>query len=140
MALGNTLATSTLLVLFIVRFATTMVSYGSGAPGGIFCADARLGDVVRHVVRAISRHAWFPDLIVHPQIFAVAGMGAVFSHGPSPLTGIALTIEMTGNYSLILPLIVTCMVAAIVAQALHGQPIYSVLLKRSLARAAAAES
>ena len=43
---------------------------------------------------------------------------------------------MTGNYSLILPLILTCMVAAIVAQGLGGRPIYTVLLKRTLDRAA----
>jgi len=42
---------------------------------------------------------------------------------------------MTGNYSLILPLILTCMVAAIVAQGLGGRPIYTVLLKRTLDRA-----
>jgi CIC family chloride channel protein len=133
-ALENSLATSTLLALFVARFATTMVSYGSGAPGGIFAPMLALATLFG-MWSGHFAHAWFPDLITHPQIFAVAGMGALFSATVrAPLTGIALTIEMTGNYSLILPLIVTCMVAAIVAQALHGQPIYSVLLKRTLAK------
>jgi CIC family chloride channel protein len=53
------------------------------------------------------------------------------------LTGIVLVIELTANYSLILPLILTCMVAAIVAQGLGGRPIYTVLLERTLDRAQA---
>ncbi len=134
---GST-ATLTLAVLFIARFGTTMVSYGSGAPGGIFAPMLALATIVGMATGHFA-HAWFPDWIVHPQVFAVAGMGALFSATVrAPLTGIALSIEMTGNYALILPLILTCMVAAIVAQALRGKPIYSVLLKRTLDRAAAA--
>lgn len=141
-ALGETIPTATLLVIFVARFGTTMVSYGSGAPGGIFAPMLALA-IVFGMWSGHFAHAWFPQLVAHPQIFAVAGMGALFSATVrAPLTGIALTIEMTGNYSLILPLILTCMAAAIVAQALGGRPIYTVLLKRTLDRAqkAAAES
>ena len=64
---------------------------------------------------------------------AVAGMAALFcATVRAPLTGIALTIEMTGNYLMILPLILTCLTSTIVAQGLGGQPIYTVLLKRTL--------
>jgi CIC family chloride channel protein len=58
----------------------------------------------------------------------------------APLTGIVLTIEMTGNYWMILPLIITCMTASIVAQGLGGKPIYTVLLKRTLDLAKAKEA
>jgi chloride channel protein, CIC family len=134
-ALHESVPTTMLLVLFVVRFGTTMVSYASGAPGGIFAPMLALATVFG-MWSGHYAHAWFPDLIVHPQIFAVAGMGALFSATVrAPLTGIALTIEMTGNYSLIVPLILTCMVAAIVAQGLGGRPIYTVLLKRTLDRA-----
>ena len=134
-ALHESVPTTMLLVFFVVRFGTTMVSYGSGAPGGIFAPLLALATVFG-MWSGHFAHAWFPGLIVHPQVFAVAGMGALFSATVrAPLTGIALTIEMTGNYSLILPLILTCMVAAIVAQGLGGRPIYTVLLKRTLDRA-----
>ena len=137
-ALQESTPTTMLAVLFLARFGTTMVSYGSGAPGGIFAPLLALATLFG-MWSGHFAHAWFPDWIVYPQIFAVASMGALFSATVrAPLTGIALTIEMTGNYSLILPLILTCMVAAIVAQALHGRPIYSVLLKRTLDRAAVA--
>jgi CIC family chloride channel protein len=134
-ALHESVPTTMLLVFFVVRFGTTMISYGSGAPGGIFAPMLALATVFG-MWSGHYAHAWFPELIVHPQVFAVAGMGALFSATVrAPLTGIVLTIEMTGNYSLILPLILTCMVAAIVAQGLGGRPIYTVLLQRTLDRA-----
>ncbi len=50
----------------------------------------------------------------------------------APLTGIAITIEMTGNYDMILPLILTCLTATLVAEGLGGKPVYTVLLRRTL--------
>ena len=71
-----------------------------------------------------------------PDAFAVAGMGAlVAATVRAPLTAIVLTVEMTDNYLLILPLLVTCLTSTITAHALGGEPIYSVLLKRTLSRA-----
>jgi CIC family chloride channel protein len=60
-------------------------------------------------------------------------MGALFAATVrAPLTGIALTLEMTHNYSLILPLVLTCWGGTIVPQALGARPIYTVLLERTL--------
>ena len=59
-------------------------------------------------------------------------MGALFAATVrAPITGILLVIEMTNNYYLILPLIITCLGAVIVVT-LGGQPIYSQLLHRTL--------
>ncbi|REK17223.1 MAG: H(+)/Cl(-) exchange transporter ClcA [Planctomycetota bacterium] len=135
LALSESIPIGMMLGLFIARFGSTMLSYGSGAPGGIFAPMLALATVFG-MWSGHYAHDWFPDWVAHPQIFAVAGMGALFSATVrAPLTGIALTIEMTGNYELILPLILTCMVAAIVAQGLGGRPIYTVLLERTLKRA-----
>lgn len=137
-SLEGSLAPTTLIVLFAARFGTTMVSYGCGAPGGIFAPMLALATLFG-MWSGHFAHQWFPHLIAHPQIFAVAAMGALFSATVrAPLTGIALTIEMTNNYTLILPLILTCMVAAIVAQALGGRPIYTILLTRTLERSGGA--
>jgi CIC family chloride channel protein len=69
-------------------------------------------------------------------MFAVAGMAALFcATVRAPLTGIAITIEMTGNYFLILPLILTCLTATLVAEGLGGKPVYTLLLKRALSLA-----
>ena len=140
LAISGSIPVTILLLLFVVRFGTTMISYGSGAIGGIFAPMLALGTIFGMWFGNIS-HQLMPEMIVHPQIFAVAGMAALFcATVRAPLTGIVLTIEMTGNYWLILPLIITCMTASIVAQGLGGKPIYTVLLKRTLDLAKAKEA
>ncbi len=131
-ALSGSIPVMIMLLLFAVRFGTTMVSYGSGAIGGIFAPMLALGTLFGMWFGHFA-HFLLPELVVQPEVFAVAGMAALFcATVRAPLTGIALTIEMTGNYLMILPLILTCFTATIVAQGLGGQPIYTVLLKRTL--------
>ena len=131
------MAASSLLFLFAARFGTGAVSYGCGAPGGIFAPMLALGALFG-MAYGHSVHALFPQLIGDPGVFAVAGMGALFTATVrAPITGVALAIEITANYEQILPLLLTCAAATIVAERLGGQPIYSVLLKRTLERAKA---
>lgn len=52
----------------------------------------------------------------------------------APLTGIVLVLEMTDNYQLILPMIITCLGATLLAQFLGGKPLYSTILARTLAK------
>lgn len=138
-AISGSIPVMILLLLFFIRFGTTMISYGSGATGGIFAPMLALGTLFGMWFGHFA-HYIFPEMVVRPEVFAVAGMAALFcATVRAPLTGIVLTIEMTGNYWLILPLIVTCMTASIVAQGLGGKPIYTVLLKRTLDLAEAKE-
>lgn len=131
-ALSGSIPVMMLLLLFFVRFGTTMISYGSGSIGGIFAPMLALGTLFGMWFGHFM-HFLLPELVVQPEVFAVAGMAALFcATVRAPLTGIALTIEMTGNYLMILPLILTCFTATIVAQGLGGQPIYTVLLKRTI--------
>lgn len=71
-------------------------------------------------------HAAFPELGIEPGAFAIAGMGALFAATVrAPITGIVLVTEMTDNYQLILPMMITTVGATLVAQWLGGRPIYS---------------
>ena len=66
---------------------------------------------------------------------AIAGMGALLAASVrAPLTGIVLVLEMTDNYQLILPMIITCLGATLLAQFLGGKPLYSTILQRTLAK------
>jgi chloride channel protein, CIC family len=68
----------------------------------------------------------------------VAAMGGLFgSTVRAPLVGIVLTVELTGAYSDLIPTILTCLVANLVADWFGGRPIYEVLLERTLALAGA---
>ncbi len=131
-ALNYQLAATPLLLIFLARLVTTWVSYGTGAPGGIFAPMLALGTAFGMWFGHYA-HLWFPHLIADPTIFAVAGMSALFTATVgAPLTGIVLVVEMTMNYAVILPLILTCFSATIMAYLLGGSPIYEVLLDRTL--------
>ena len=68
-------------------------------------------------------------------MLAVVGMAAYFTAiVRAPLTGIVLMVEMTGNYSLVLPLLAACLTAYGVADFLGDRPIYEALLERDLLR------
>lgn len=120
--------------LFALRFGLTMFSYGSGAPGGIFgpllVLGAQLGLAVGKIAAQVA-----PAATGSPISFAIVGMGAYFTGiVRAPLTGVVLILEMTGNYSLMLPLLLACLTAYSVADLLRDQPIYEALLERDLLR------
>ena len=131
--LDNSFSLYFLLFLFIVRMLLSIFSYSTGVPGGIFAPLLTLGVILGMMFGLVTQH-YFPDLISHPGIFAVAGMAGIFaSTVRAPLTGLVLAIEMTSNFELILPLIVTTVTASVFTSLLGNKPIYSTLLKRTLA-------
>ena len=145
MSSGHTLAESTLKgdlllatipLFFGVRFLITAASYGTGAPGGIFAPLLVLGSLIGLAIGQIF-HNWMPDVVPIPAVFAVVGMAAYFTAiVRAPLTGIMLIVEMTGNYSQMLPLLVSCFCAYATAEFLKDLPIYEALLERDLKRSA----
>ena len=131
-ALNGGLALRALLILFIVRFLTTMISYGTGAPGGIFAPMLALGTLFG-ISFGMVVDILIPSLHVEPLVFAIVGMSALFSATVrAPIVGIVLVAEMTGSFSLLLPLLITSLIAAITANALGGRAIYTVLLEQAL--------
>lgn len=125
-----------LFILFAGRMLLTVISYGTGAPGGIFAPLIAIGVVVGMLFGSIMQN-YFPELAVHPGVFAVAGMAGIFaSTVRAPLTGVILAVEMTSNFELILPLIFTTLTASLVTTQLGNQPVYTTLLKRTLSREA----
>ncbi len=129
---NNSMPMTMLIIIFLLRFGTTVFCYGSGAPGGIFAPMMALGTLFGLWFGHFGQ-GMFPHLISQPGVFAVAAMGALFAATVrAPITGIVLIVEMTRNYELILPLIITCTAAVKVAYLLGGRPIYTVLLERTL--------
>lgn len=123
-----------LLFLFIARVLTTILCFSSGAPGGIFAPMLALGTLLGTAFGMLCA-AWLPNWPLDVGTFAIAGMGVLFAASVrAPLTGIVLVLEMTDNYQLILPMIITCPGATLLAQFLGGKPLYATILARTLAR------
>ena len=133
-ALKGNLLFSAIPLFFFARFVLTAASYGTGAPGGIFAPLLVLGALLGLALGQIT-HKLAPDIVPIPAVFAVVGMAAYFTAiVRAPLTGVVLIIEMTGNYSQMLPLLISCFCAYAVAEALKDTPIYEALLERDLER------
>ncbi len=131
-ALGYKLSTYILLMLFCARFITTVFCYSTGVPGGIFAPMLALGTLLGIAFGQLSL-MFFDDAHVYASMFAVAGMGALFSASiRAPVTGIILIVEMTQNYQLILPSMVTCLTATTIVQLANNPPIYAQFLDRAL--------
>lgn len=129
-----------LLTLFILRMLMTLLCFCSGAPGGIFAPMLSLGTLLGTALGVLAT-SMFPEYHLQAGTFAIAGMGALFAASVrAPLTGIVLVLEMTDNYQLILPMIITCLGATLLAQFLGGTPLYSTLLARTLAKQASTEA
>lgn len=132
--LAGELRLEVLVGFFLLRFALTMVSYGTGAPGGIFAPMLVLGAALGMITGDLSS-ASFPEAVSHSKTFAVVGMAALFAAVVrAPLTAIVLMVEMTGDYSLVLPLLVAVLTAGGLADYLNDKPIYEILLRRDLER------
>ena len=135
-ALAGEFSIRMVVVLIVARFALTMISYGSGSAGGIFAPLLVLGALGGLAVGNMA-HSLAPTWAEHPEVFAVLGMGALLTAiVRAPLTGIVLMIELTGKYDYMLPLLVSCLVAYGIAEALRDKPIYEALRERSKLRAA----
>ncbi|HAC9744358.1 TPA_asm: H(+)/Cl(-) exchange transporter ClcA [Salmonella enterica subsp. enterica serovar Typhimurium] len=132
-AAGN-FSVGLLLFIFIARVVTTLLCFSSGAPGGIFAPMLALGTLLGTAF-GMAAAVLFPQYHLEAGTFAIAGMGALMAASVrAPLTGIVLVLEMTDNYQLILPMIITCLGATLLAQFLGGKPLYSTILARTLAK------
>jgi len=117
-----------LLVLF--KILATSITIGSGGSGGIFAPSLFMGSMAGGFFGSVV-HILFPSVAVSPGAYAVVGMGAVVAattHGP--LQAILIIFEMTGDYKIILPLMITCIISCLVARRLCGESIYTFKLIR----------
>jgi chloride channel protein, CIC family len=132
--LAGKVAIGTLAGLLLLRFSMTMLCYGSGTAGGIFSPLLVVGAQGGLLV-GLAGEPLFPQTAGYHTAFAVVGMAALFAAiVRAPLTGIVLLLEMTEQYSLMLPLLVACFTAYAVADLLRDRPIYEALLERDLVR------
>ena len=133
LSLNNTPTSIKLLLgLLAVRFVFSMVSYGSGLPGGIFLPILTLGALSGTLIgNVFVTLNWMPTTYILN--FVVIGMAGYFACiGKAPFTAIILVFEMVGSVTHILPLAFVSLVAYLVVDLLNGAPIYESLLARLL--------
>ena len=112
---------------FLIRFLLWPVSYAALTPGGLFAPMLTIGSQ-SGLLFATLWCRWFPHNSSLPQEFAIVGMAAFFaSVVRAPITGIILVIELTGSFSLLLPMLGATFAAVTIATILKDPPIYESL-------------
>ncbi len=130
-ALSNQLLLGVVLSLLILKIIATSLTLGSGGSGGVFAPSlfmgAMLGSAFELVVRIL-----FPSIVAPPGAYALVGMASVFAASAhAPITAIIILFELTGDYRIILPLMLTVVIATLLAQKmLGGESIYTLKLSR----------
>ena len=119
----------TTALVFVAQFCLTILAYSAGAPGGLFAPALVLGSALGYLV-GLAEVA-----MIHsesPYTFAFAGMAAFFTAVVRvPVTAIVIIFEMTADFNLVLPLMVSSAVAYIVAESVSQGSLYEHLLEAS---------
>lgn len=119
-------------ILLIIKFIFTMISYGSGAPGGIFLPLLVIGALIGNIYGKGITTIFNIDssFVVNFIVLAMAGYFTAIVK--APITGIILITEMTGSFSHLLSISVVSITAYVVTEMLASKPIYELLLERMI--------
>ncbi|AGF77281.1 chloride channel protein EriC [Desulfocapsa sulfexigens DSM 10523] len=122
-----------LALLVLLKPLATSLTLGSGNSGGVFAPSLFIGAMLGGAMGELF-FAWQPELAGPPGAYALVGMAAVFAAcARAPLTAMLIVFEMSNDYALILPLMLTAVTATYLAQYLHPESIYTVkLVKRGI--------
>ncbi|HVW27382.1 MAG TPA: chloride channel protein [Polyangiaceae bacterium] len=129
-ALTGALTVRVMAVLCAAKLVATVAAYASGGAGGIFAPALFIGGTLGGAIGTLDQ-----TVLGHVDepigAFALVGMGAVFAAIiRAPMTSVLIIIEMTGGYSLILPLMIANMTAYVLARHWRPTPIYEALLEQ----------
>ncbi len=123
-------AAAFLLVLVVGKMLATSLTIGIGGSGGVFAPSLFIGGLAGTAF-GMAAHAAFPGLGLTPGAFGLVGMAAVFAGaGHAPITAVLIVFELTGNYAIILPLMVAVVLATGLSNLISGDTIYTLKLLR----------
>lgn len=115
-----------LAALVVVKILATSVTLGSGGAGGVFAPALFIGAMLGGAYGGIV-HALLPEWTATPGAYAAVGIGAFLAAAThAPLTGIFLLFEMTGNYLIIIPVMLCSIIGTVVATKLYKDSIDTV--------------
>jgi chloride channel protein, CIC family len=129
-AMHNQFTWRMLAALAGLKILATTVSFVSGTPGGMFAPTLFIGAMLGGAVGGIERH-FFPLLTVSTGTYALVGMGVLFAAFlRAPMTSVFMVLEVSGNYSIIVPVIVANTVAYVISRSLQPIPIFDTLTRQ----------
>jgi CIC family chloride channel protein len=129
-ALFGKLALQMTLGLMLLKLLATIITLGSGGSGGIFAPSLFMGAMLGEAFGQIA-NLLFPEISAPAGAYALVGMAAFFSGAAhAPVTSILILFEMTGDYRIILPLMLATVISTIVSRSISPESIYTLKLTR----------
>jgi CIC family chloride channel protein len=126
-ALNGNMALKLMALPVVLKLMTVTTSYASGNAGGIFGPALFIGAMLGGCVGTFA-HRLFPAYTATPGAYALVGMGAAFAGIlRAPMTSVLMIFEMTQNYAVIVPLMISNLVSLFISSRLQKQPIYEAL-------------
>jgi chloride channel protein, CIC family len=119
-----------LAMLAVLKIIATLLSFTSGTPGGMFAPTLFIGAMLGAAVGG-AQHALLPHLTGSPGTYALVGMGVLFAGFlRAPMTSVFMVLEVSGNYSIIVPVIVANTFAYVIARGLQPIAIFDLLTRQ----------
>ncbi len=119
-----------LLILIPLKMLAVCFTLGSGGSGGVFAPSLVLGSLVGGAFGMILSFL-FPDLGIEPGAYALVGMAAFFAGSAhAPMAAFLIMFELTGDYLIILPLMLSVTITTALSERLHRESIYTLKLIR----------
>lgn len=113
-----------------LKIIATMLSFVSGTPGGMFAPTLFIGAMLGAAVGG-AEHALLPHFQYSAGTYALVGMGVLFAGFlRAPMTSVFMVLEVSGNYTIIVPVIVANTFAYVISRALQPTPIFDVLSRQ----------
>jgi chloride channel protein, CIC family len=119
-----------LAILAGLKIIATLLSFVSGTPGGMFAPTLFIGAMLGAAVGG-AEHVLFPHLSGSPGTYALVGMGVLFAGFlRAPMTSVFMVLEVSGNYSIILPVLIANTFAYLISRSLQPTAIFDVLTRQ----------
>jgi len=129
-ALHGNFGLALLTALVFAKILAVSLTIGSGGSGGVFAPSLFVGAMLGTAFGAGAR-VLLPGVVGSPGAYGLVGMAAVFTGAArAPITSVIILFEMTGDYRIILPLMVTVAISTFVSEALMKDTIYTLKLRR----------
>lgn len=119
-----------LAILALLKIVATLVSFVSGTPGGMFAPTLFIGAMLGAAVGGVE-HTLYPHLSASPGTFALVGMGVLFAGFlRAPMTSVFMVLEVSGNYTIILPVMIANTFAYVISRTLQPVAIFDALSRQ----------
>jgi len=119
-----------LALLAAFKIVATSLSFISGTPGGMFAPTLFIGAMVGGAVGGVEHH-FFPGLTGSVGAYALVGMGTLFAGFLRvPMTSVFMVLEVSGNYSIIVPVMVSNTIAYLICLRFQPTPLFDLLSRQ----------